>query len=107
VFLRTEMHDIAGAPRATDPGHPAGSYLTEAAGSWTCSLRRSSSAAMDAKPPFRKNAPVPEKFSGDVLSVVGATQIALKPRESMMTAASDASEESRPQPTLSLYSSSR
>jgi hypothetical protein len=51
--------------------------------------------------------PVPEKFSGDVLSVVGATQIALKPSESMMTAASEAIEELRPQPTLSLYSSSR
>jgi hypothetical protein len=107
VFLRTEMHDIAGAPRAPDPGHPAGSYLTEAAGSWTCSLRRSSSAAMDAKPRSEKMFPVPKKFSGDVLSVVGATQIALKPRESMMTAASEAIEELRPQPTLSLYSSSR
>jgi hypothetical protein len=42
VFLRTEMQGIAGAPhsavRAPDPGHPVGSYLTEAAGSWTCSL---------------------------------------------------------------------
>jgi hypothetical protein len=62
VFLRTEMHDIAGAPRAPDPGHPAGSYLTEAAGSWTCCLRRSSSAAMDTKPRSEKMLPRSEKI---------------------------------------------